>query len=89
MRNVCERMTVLNDSNVINEHLLKRLKIVPSMREKTKARAEEDLDSVYTRLQPKKKKQDLAKELGVSRTTLWRMAKRQRELEQKQGGKTE
>ena len=89
LRNVCERMTVLNDSNVINEHLLKRLKIVPSMREKTKARAEEDLDSVYTRLQPKKKKQDLAKELGVSRTTLWRMAKRQRELEQKQGGKTE
>ena len=33
---------------------------------------------------PKKKKKELAEELGVSRTTLWRMAKRQSELEQKQ-----
>lgn len=90
LRNVCERITVLNDSNVINEHLLKNLKIAPSLKENTENQVpKEDPDSVYTRLQPKKKKQDLAKELGVSRTTLWRMAKRQRELEQRQGGKTE
>ena len=41
-------------------------------------------DSVYDRLKPRKKKKDLAEELGVSRTTLWRMAKRQKELEEKQ-----
>lgn len=40
-------------------------------------------DSVYERLKPKKKKKDLAEELGVSRTTLWRMAKRQKEIEGK------
>ena len=28
---------------------------------------------VYANLKPRKKKQDIAKELGVSRTTLWRM----------------
>ncbi len=41
-------------------------------------------DSVYDRLKPRKKKKDLAEELGVSRTTLWRMAKKQKELEEKQ-----
>ena len=30
------------------------------------------------------KKKELAKELGVSRTTLWRMAKRQSELERRE-----
>ena len=35
----------------------------------------------------KKKKKDLARELGVSRTTLWRMSKRQEASEQK--GKTD
>ena len=41
-------------------------------------------DTVYSRLKPKKKKKELAEERGVSRTTLWRMAKRQSALEQKQ-----
>ena len=39
---------------------------------------------MYDRLKPRKKKKELAEELGVSRTTLWRMAKRQKELEEKQ-----
>ena len=34
---------------------------------------------VYANLKPRKKKQDIAKELGVSRTTLWRMEKMARE----------
>lgn len=45
-------------------------------------------ENVYSRLKPKKKKKELDKELGVSRTTLWRMAKRQSELEREQKQQT-
>lgn len=86
LRNICERLIVLNDTNVISEELLRQLKIFriqedPTIGEKAK---DQEPDSVYDRLKPKKKKKELAEELGVSRTTLWRMAKRQRELEAKQ-----
>ncbi len=85
LRNICERLTVLNDTSIIDEELLCRLKIfrkeeTPSVGETADSRE----DSVYDRLKPRKKKKDLAEELGVSRTTLWRMAKRQKELEEKQ-----
>ncbi len=85
LRNSCERLTVLNDTSIIDEELLCRLKIFRkeeafSVGETADSRE----DSVYDRLKPRKKKKDLAEELGVSRTTLWRMAKRQKELEEKQ-----
>ncbi len=85
LRNICERLTVLNDTSIIDEELLCRLKIFRkeeafSVGETADSRE----DSVYDRLKPRKKKKDLAEELGVSRTTLWRMAKRQKELEEKQ-----
>ncbi len=85
LRNICERLTVLNDTSIINEELLCRLKIF--RKEETFSvgeTADSGEDSVYDRLKPRKKKKDLAEELGVSRTTLWRMAKRQKELEEKQ-----
>ncbi len=86
LRNVCERLIVLNDSEVISTALLCQLKI---FRESVPQKAEVSLETeisenVYDHLKPKKKKKDLAKELGVSRTTLWRMAKRQSELEEQQ-----
>lgn len=85
LRNICERLTVLNDTSIIDEELLCRLKIFRkeeafSVGETADSRE----DSVYDRLKPRKKKKDLAEELGVSRTTLWRMAKKQKELEEKQ-----
>ena len=83
LRNVCERLIVLNDSDVISTGLLRQLKIFreSSIEEPSLNLVEETSDdSVYSRLKPKKKKKELAKELGVSRTTLWRMAKRQSEL---------
>ncbi len=85
LRNICERLTVLNDTSIIDEELLCRLKIF--RKEETFSvgeTADSREDSVYDRLKPRKKKKDLAEELGVSRTTLWRMAKRQKELEEKQ-----
>lgn len=85
LRNICERLTVLNDTSIIDEELLCRLKIF--RKEQTFSvgeTADSGEDSVYDRLKPRKKKKDLAEELGVSRTTLWRMAKRQKELEEKQ-----
>ena len=87
MRNVCERLIVLNDSDVISTGLLRQLKIFreSSIEEPSLNLVEETSDdSVYSRLKPKKKKKELAKELGVSRTTLWRMAKRQSELERRE-----
>lgn len=91
LRNICERLTVLNDTNVIDEELLRQLKIFRKKEEEPKRKPviDNDPDSVYTRLQPKKKKKDLAEELGVSRTTLWRMAKRQSELERRQREQSE
>lgn len=87
LRNVCERLIVLNDSDVISTGLLRQLKIFreSSIEEPSLNLVEETSDdSVYSRLKPKKKKKELAKELGVSRTTLWRMAKRQSELERRE-----
>ncbi len=84
LRNVCERLIVLNDSDFISAELLRQLKIFRESRlqEPVLLSKEEAEDTVYSRLKPKKKKKELAEELGVSRTTLWRMAKRQSELEQ-------
>ena len=82
LRNICERLVVLNDKNEITKEDLKQFKIfqnITSKEEKISQLIDETLneDSVVL-LKPKKKKQDLAKELGVSRTTLWRMLKQQK-----------
>lgn len=79
LRNICERLVVLNDKNEITKEDLKQFKIfqnITNKEEKISQLINETLneDSVVL-LKPKKKKQDLAKELGVSRTTLWRMLK--------------
>ena len=85
LRNICERLTVLNDTSVISEELLRQLKIFRKKEALSVGQPGEGAeDSVYDRLKPRKKKKELAEELGVSRTTLWRMAKRQKELEEKQ-----
>ena len=86
LRNVCERLIVLNDSDFVSAELLRQLKIFreSKAREPVILPEEQMEDTVYSRLKPKKKKKELAEELGVSRTTLWRMAKRQSALEQKQ-----
>ncbi|MDD2972985.1 MAG: sigma 54-interacting transcriptional regulator [Lachnospiraceae bacterium] len=88
LRNICERLIVLNDTNEISESLLKQLKIFRKMEEKKEQKkavstvSEDEVENIYRQLQSKKKKKELAEELGVSRTTLWRMAKKQSEEKQ-------
>lgn len=88
LRNICERLTVLNDSGVIGTDLLQQLNVFREDwgDEHPSVMPDPDEDSVYNRLRPRKKKKEIAEELGVSRTTLWRMAKRQSELERRQRG---
>lgn len=81
LRNICERLIVLNDNQNIGVDLLEQLKI---FKEKASEIEKEEsqrrcIDSDYVNFKPKKKKKDIANELGVSRTTLWRMAKKQKQ----------
>ena len=84
LRNICERLVVLNDKNEITKEDLKQFKIFQNITSK-----EEKISQVINTdsseegiifLKPKKKKQDLAKELGISRTTLWRMLKAKKKI---------
>lgn len=83
LRNICERLVVLNDKNEITEEDLKQFKIfqnISNKEDKISQFINETLtEETAVLLKPKKKKQDLAKELGISRTTLWRMLKQKKE----------
>ena len=94
LRNICERLIVLNDTNEISETLLKQLNIFKRSEAAKRVQVpqissvnEDEVENLYHHLQSKKKKKELAEELGVSRTTLWRMAKKQSEREQQEKNK--
>lgn len=70
LRNVCERLVVLVEDQFITAESLRNLGLVAGS-------AAKQPDAPPPALPARKKKKDLAKELGVSRTTLWRMSKRQ------------
>ena len=70
LRNVCERLVVLVEDQFITAEGLRNLGLVAGS-------AAKQPDAPPPALPARKKKKDLAKELGVSRTTLWRMSKRQ------------
>ncbi len=80
LRNICERLTVLNDTGTIQENDIRQLKIFKEVEEKENMFGPKlqsaELDQ-YSGFSPRMKKKDLAEELGVSRTTLWRMIKKQ------------
>lgn len=83
LRNVCERLIVLNDKSEIDECDLAQLKIFQNMHADNNISSENQIGNtdilgnqvVYFSAQ--KKKKDIAKELGISRTTLWRILKKQ------------
>ena len=68
----CRNYPAINDSDVISRALLRQLKIFRESRvqEPVVIPEPETEENVYSRLKPQKKKKELAKELGVSRTTL-------------------
>ena len=86
LRNICERLIVLSDTTEIGLREIQMLKIfrkkegpLPGPQRSAKEQELPETGIVYANLKPRKKKQDIAKELGVSRTTLWRMEKMARE----------
>ena len=86
LRNICERLIVLSDTTEIGLREIQMLKIfrkkegpLPGTQTPDKETDQPETGIVYANLKPRKKKQDIAKELGVSRTTLWRMEKMARE----------
>ena len=80
LRNICERLVVLNDAADVTAETLNELHVFfsdaaqPAAPAVSTALTYQDTPLVLPTV---KKKKDLAKELGVSRTTLWRMTKRQ------------
>ncbi|MCI7734939.1 MAG: sigma 54-interacting transcriptional regulator [Dysosmobacter sp.] len=83
LRNICERLVVLNDAADVTAETLNELHVffggaVPS----PAAPSVPAPQSVPLVLPVAKKKKDIARELGVSRTTLWRMSKRQEASDQ-------
>lgn len=80
LRNICERLVVLNDAADVTAETLNELHVLfsdaaqPAAPAVSVALTYQDTPLVLPAV---KKKKDLAKELGVSRTTLWRMTKRQ------------
>ena len=80
LRNICERLVVLNDAADVTAETLNELHVLfsdavqPAAPAVSAAVTYQDTPLVLPTV---KKKKDLAKELGVSRTTLWRMTKRQ------------
>lgn len=81
LRNVCERLIVLNDNQTIEVDLLKQSKVFKDIGSKIEDEEVNNnlLGSEYSNFKRRKKKKDIADELGVSRTTLWRMSKKQKE----------
>ena len=85
LRNICERLVVLSDAQEIGSKEIQMLKIFrsgepsPDPVVKTPRGQRDGPEDIYSSLKPRKKKQDIAKELGVSRTTLWRMERMAKE----------
>lgn len=86
LRNICERLVVLSDTDEITKEDLHQFKIFRTDSQPVKeseAKKTATLEEQLLQMKPRKKKQDIAKELGVSRTTLWRMMKQQEEENKK------
>lgn len=85
LRNVCERLVVLSNGRPVDAAYLRELHMFQERPEAAPAGTVLSAPGGTTLvLPPTIRKKDLAKELGVSRTTLWRMTKRQEEAARKQ-----
>ena len=90
LRNVCERLVVLSSAQAVDEEALRDLlRVFPERESPRTVEVERPMQEPITfQIPVTMKKKDLAKELGISRTTLWRMTKRQEALRKQQEEKT-
>ena len=89
LRNVCERLVVLSNGRPVDAAYLRELHMFQDRPAQAPAGTVLSAPGGTTLvLPPTVRKKDLAKELGVSRTTLWRMTKRQEEAARKQREET-
>jgi propionate catabolism operon transcriptional regulator len=79
LRNICERLVVLNDSDSVNADTMRLLNI---FRDQPKPQKEAVQTRTYT-TSKKVNQTEIARELGISRTTLWRRNRK------KEGGTTQ
>lgn len=87
LRNICERLVVLCDSSDVSAAALHEFHVfseTPVLLQSAPAQPQFVVQSTPTIPPAAKKKKDIARELGVSRTTLWRMTKRQQEAEERE-----
>lgn len=90
LRNVCEKLIVLCEGNVIDEELmqqriLKKTDFIKETSLENDPNRENNGKSREVIIHTKKKKKEIAEEMGVSRTTLWRMMKNQHGTDYKNG----
>lgn len=81
LRNICERLVVLSDAADVTADTLNELHTFFDTAPVSVIMAAPTLPPRFSSYPQAKTKKDLARELGVSRTTLWRMSKRQESQE--------
>ena len=84
LRNICERIVVMSPSRTIDKAVLMDLHVFRALSSEPTAQAAVQTEPLPVVLPPVIRKKDLAKELGISRTTLWRMTKRQEQQKEHQ-----
>lgn len=78
LRNICERLIVLNEENLIDKEILKKIRlwkeVGDEVSETPQSKEEDDLE--YYLENSDLSKEEIASKMGISRTTLWRMEKK-------------
>ena len=76
LRNFSERLIILNEGSEITLEQLELTGLVDTVAEKDDGHAERSVP-----VQPYKRKEDIAREMGISRTTLWRRSRKMKQNE--------
>lgn len=76
LRNFSERLIILNEGSEITLEQLELTGLVDTVAEKDDGHAERSVPA-----QPYKRKEDIAREMGISRTTLWRRSRKMKQNE--------
>ena len=84
LRNICERIVVMSSSRTIDQSTLMNLHIFRELPLEPAGQPASPSEPLPVMLPQVIRKKDLAKELGVSRTTLWRMSKRLEQQKEQQ-----